>query len=192
MDTPNNNIDSPMNRVRNSATHTKTVSFSHNSPSEEVIKLSLLKSSLGNGEVNSSLKTPDLGMPVLKTREELNEHPRANEGVYLSPLDVENGECEGVEAPPGFEKFQTAKLSKQNPKRQHHSVERRMTKSQMKVGKSSSQVTTESMSKLAEESLAIGETIGIKVIAKKKEPKRRITDSLKEEKKKKSNLNEGL
>jgi len=79
-------------------------------------------------------------------------------------------------------------------------VERRITRSQMKVGKCSGQFTTESMRKLAEESLAIGEILGIKVIAKEKEAKRRITDSLKEEKKrrkeegkkKRSNLNERL
>jgi len=71
-------------------------------------------------------------------------------------------------------------------------VEGRMTRSQMKVGKSSSQVTTESMRKLAEESLAIGEILGIKVIGKEKEAQRRITDSLKVENKKRSNLNKGL
>ena len=103
-----------------------------------------------------------------------------------------HGESESVKPPSGFEKFRTAKPSKQNSKRQHHFVERRMTRSQMKVGKSSSQVTTESTRKLAEESLAIGEILGIKVIAKEKEAKRRIADSLKVEKKKRSNLNKGL
>ena len=48
------------------------------------------------------------------------------------------------------------------------------------------------MRKLADESLAIGEILGIKVISKEKEAKRRITDSLKVEKKKRSNLNKGL
>ena len=55
--------------------------------------------------------------------------------------------------------------------------------------KRSSQVTTESMRKLAEESLAIGEILGMKIIARKKEAIRRITDSLKVERKRKSNLN---
>jgi len=99
------------------------------------------------------------------------------------------GENDNVESPPGFEKFRTAKLSKQTPKSQQHSVERRMTRSRMQMEKSSSQVTTESMRKLAEKSLAIGEILGIKIIAGKKEATRRITDSLKVEKKRKSNLN---
>jgi len=50
-------------------------------------------------------------------------------------------------------------------------------------------VITESMRKLAEESLAIGEILGLKVIAGKKEATRRLTDSLKVEKNKKSKLN---
>ena len=99
------------------------------------------------------------------------------------------GECEHVESPPGFEKFHNAKLPKHIPKSQQHTVEKRMTRSQMQMEKSSSQVTTESMRKVAEESLAIGEILGLKVIAGKKEATRRLTDSLKVEKNKKSKLN---
>ena len=96
---------------------------------------------------------------------------------------------DNVESPPGFEKGRNAKPSKHNPKRQQHTVERRMTRSRMQMEESNSQVTTESMRKLAEESLAIGEILGLKIIAGKKEAIRRITDSLKVEKKRKSNLN---
>jgi len=177
-----------LNDSTNSATRTKTVSFSQNCPSEEAIKLYLLKSSLGNGEVNSSLKFPEVGTTVLKTMEEFNELSRANEGVCLSPLGVERGECESVEPPPDFENLGTAKLSKKIPRRQHQSMERRMTRSQKKVGKSSSQVTTESMIKLVEESLEIGRILRIRVTAKEKIAKRQITNSLKEEKRKRSNL----
>jgi len=99
------------------------------------------------------------------------------------------GENDNAESPPGFEKSRTAKLSKQTPKSQQHTVERRMTRSRMQMEKSSSQVTTESMRKLAEESLAIGEILGMKITAGKKEAIRRITDSLKVERKRKSNLN---
>jgi len=111
-------------------------------------------------------------------------------GPNSSTIPTEGlGENDNDEPPPGFEKFRTTKLSKRTPKSQQHTVERRMTRSRVQMEKSSSQVTTDSMRKLAEESLAIGETLGLKIIAGKEEAIRRITDSLKVEKKKKSNLN---
>jgi len=95
-----------------------------------------------------------------------------------------------IQEPPGFEKFANIQMRQNSthPKRQKQTVERRMTRSQMKVGKSSSQVTTESMRKLAEEALAIGEILGSKVISRKKEAIKGITDSLKMKKTKRSNL----
>ena len=53
--------------------------------------------------------------------------------------------------------------------------------------KSSSQDTTESMRKLAVEALEIGDILGVKVISKEENAKRRIIDSLKEGKRKRRN-----
>jgi len=81
---------------------------------------------------------------------------------------------------------------KKNPRRKQLLTERRVTRSQKKLEKSSSQVTTESMRKLAEESLEIGKILGVKVITKEENVKRRIIDSLKEEKRKRRSVEQGL
>ena len=57
--------------------------------------------------------------------------------------------------------------------------------------KSSSQDTTESMRKLAVEALEIGDILGVKVISKEENAKRRIIDSLKEGRRKRRNEEQG-
>ena len=96
------------------------------------------------------------------------------------------------EPPPGFEDFGADVLRKKNPKRKKLLTERRMTRSQKKLDRSSSQSTTESMRKLAEESLQIGNILGLKVIANKENTIRRITDSLKEERRRRLSSKQGI
>ena len=105
-------------------------------------------------------------------------------------------------APPGFEVIQQAQLSPNHQKtkarkNQQVTLGKRITRSQAKKGKlppfkvsrvispqsNSSSKTTESMAKLALESLAIGELLGLKVIGKKEVALKRITDGLKKERK---------
>jgi len=69
--------------------------------------------------------------------------------------------------------------------------EKRMTRSQKKSDKSSSQLTTYSMRKLAEDSLQIGNILGLKVIANKENAIRRITGSLKEERRRRLRSEKG-
>jgi len=71
-------------------------------------------------------------------------------------------------------------------------MKKRLTRSQKKGVKSNSQVTSESIIKLAKESLEIGKILGVKVIANEEAAIRRITSSLKEEKKKRSTYNRAL
>ena len=105
----------------------------------------------------------------------------------LSPPGSERVRDDNVEPPPGFEVFGN-KSSKKNPRRQHQSMERRVTRSQKQVEKNSSQVTSESIIKLAKESIEIGNLLGLKVIDKEEAAIRRIINSLKEGKKKRSSL----
>ena len=110
----------------------------------------------------------------------------------LSTPDVEKGRSESIEPPPGFEDFDDAELVKKKHKRKQLCGEKKMTRSQKRLDKSNSQITTESIRKLAEESLEIGKILGVKVIAKEENAKRRIIASLKEEKRRKSSQKRGL
>ena len=113
-------------------------------------------------------------------------------GICLPCPDVRGERCESIEPPPGFEVLGSNVIVKKNSTRMQMNVERRVTRSQKKIGKSSSQTTAESMKKLAEESLEIGKILGVKVITKEENAKRRIIDSLKEEKRKRSNVEQKL
>ena len=55
----------------------------------------------------------------------------------------------------------------------------RAPKSQKKQGRKKSMETTESMIQLAEEALAVGELLGVKVISQKENAIKRITGTLK-------------
>ena len=77
---------------------------------------------------------------------------------------------------------------KRNTRKKQLCTERRLTRSQMKFDRSSSQGTTESIRKLAENSLEIGRILGVKVITYKGNAKRRSIDSMKEDKRKRSNV----
>jgi len=100
-----------------------------------------------------------------------------------------------ISAPPGFEGFENlgaTELVKKNPRRKQLFTEKRVTRSQKKLDKCNSQITTESMRKLAEESLEIGKMLGVKIIANEENAKRNIIDSLKEEKRRKNQQKKGV
>jgi len=147
---------------------------------------------LDDGVVYSGLKNIDAGTGILISMEHVNDHSVPNKGDCLSIQDVGKERCESVEPPTGFEIFGCDELVKKNPRRQQLLTESRVTRSQKKLEESSSQVTSESMRKLAEESLEIGKILGVKVITKEENVKRRIIDSLKEEKRKRRSVEQGL
>ena len=62
-------------------------------------------------------------------------------------------------------------------------MERRLTRSQKILDKSSSQDTSESLIKLAKESIKVGKLLGVTVIDKEEDAVRRIINSLKKENK---------
>ena len=198
--------------IDNSVSRTKTATFSQQGDTEEVIN-SLLKAPLDDGTINSSLKTIKAGKGVVNSTEHMIDHALPNKEGCLGTPDVEKGRSERVEPPPGFEdkggwlltptveeersegdgpppgsdKFETQVIVKKNPRRKQLCSERRLTRSQKKLDQSSSQGTTESMRKLAEDSLEIGRILGVKVITFKGNAKRQFTDSTKEDKRKRSN-----
>jgi len=200
----------------NSVSRTKTATLSQQGDTEEAIN-SLLKVPLEDGAIPSSLKTIEAGKRVVNSTEHVNDHSLPNKEGCLSTPDVEKERSESVEPPPGFEdkggwlstpnveqgrnegdgpplgsdKIEAQKIVKKNPRRKQLCTERRLTRSQMKLDKSNSQSTTESMRKIAEDSLEIGRILGVKIIAFKGKAKRRIIDSLKEDKRKRSNVEQG-
>ena len=119
--------------------------------------------------VYSSLKSIDAGTGILNSAEHGHE---PNKGDCLSTPDVEKGRSESIEPPPGFEECGAAELVKKKHRRKQLCTEKRMTRSQKMLDKSNSQITTESMRKLAEESLEIGKILGVKVIVKEENAKR--------------------
>ena len=153
--------DSP-NGTINLVSRTKTVSFSQNGPSEEVIKLSMKKDSLGDEVVTSSLK------------------------------GFERTRCENIEPPPGFESVDIIKPLNKAPGRPQQLMERRVTRGQKKGEKSNSQLTSESIKRIAKESLEIGKILGVEVIANEDAAIGRITSSLKEVKRKRNAVNRKL
>lgn len=193
-----------------SDSRTKTACFSQNDFSEEMLKLSHHLCHRGTPAVSQQMASEDeegkleAGGSQDKQNEKVSpppgfgnqepEHPLGFESTAANrpgrnKRGVVGGEYVSVEPPPGFEEVGTVKLPKKNPRRQHQSTARRLTRSQTKLGNNSSPDTTESMKKLAEEALRIGEILGVKVIAKKGNAIKRITDSLKEDKRKRSTLN---
>jgi len=169
----------------NLLSHTKTASFSQKGVTEEAIK-SRLKNSLDDGAVYSSYKSINDGTAILKSAE---QGPKPNKDNCLSTPDVENERSESLGPPPGFEDCGAAEHVKKKPITKQSGMEKRITRSQKKLGESNSQITSESMRKLAEESLEIGRILGLKVIAKEEIAKRNIIDSLKEAKRRRSKQN---
>jgi len=116
---------------------------------------------------------------------EISAPPGFNIRKNLAPLGFE-----GSASPHGS----TDRKAKASRRPTAQSVGRRVTRSQIKKGKKQtvrystkgagtssrkSIETTESMRKLAEEALEIGEILGVKVISHKANAIKRITDSLK-------------
>ena len=114
------------------------------------------KKSLGDEGVTSSIKDVVVGKDVMNSREHYIDHSMLNKEDCLSPPCNERVSCDSIEPPPGFELAVTVKPSKKVPRRPQQLMEKRVTRSQEKGVKSNSQVTLESVIKLAEESLEIG------------------------------------
>ena len=169
------------NGSNSSGTRTKTVSFSKKGDTEEVIKISL-----EDGVVNSRRKNIDDGTAVRSLAKHVNEQGTLSSGGSL-PKGVERNRCESVEPPPGFEISNTPEIVKEKDHRKQLVVGRRVTRSQKQVEMNNSQDTTESMRKLAKEAIKIGNVLGIKVVSKVGNAKRIITDSIKEDKRKRRN-----
>ena len=147
------------------------------------------KYSLGDEVVTSSLKNIITSKDVMKPGLHYNDHVLLTNDGCLSPPGLERTRCESIEPPPGFESVVTIKSSKKAPGRPQQVMERRMTRSQKKGEKSNSPLTSESMIRLAKESLEIGKILGVKVIANEKAALWGITSSLKEAKKKRNTVN---
>uniref|UniRef100_A0A7C8Z7S8 Uncharacterized protein n=1 Tax=Opuntia streptacantha TaxID=393608 RepID=A0A7C8Z7S8_OPUST len=169
------------NGSNSSGTWTKTVSFSKKGDTEEVIKVSL-----EDGVVNSRRKNIDDDTAARSLAKHVNEQGALSNGGSF-PKVVERDRCESVEPPPGFEISNTPDIVKEKDRRKQLVIGRRVTRSQKKMEMNNSQDTTESMRKLAEEALKIGNILGIKVVSKVENAKRIITDSLKEDKRKRRN-----
>jgi len=147
--------DSP-NGTINSVSRTKTASFSQNGSSEEAIKLSMEKDSLGDEVVTSSLIDIVLSKDVMKPRRHYVDHSSLNKDDCLSPPGFERTSCQSIEPPSGFEAVDIIEPLKKAPGRPQQLMERRVTRSQKKREKSNSQLTSESIKRIAKESLEIG------------------------------------
>uniref|UniRef100_A0A7C9CUQ8 Uncharacterized protein n=1 Tax=Opuntia streptacantha TaxID=393608 RepID=A0A7C9CUQ8_OPUST len=138
--------------------------------------------------------------------------PEPTNKSFVSPARSVT-DSDGLLAPPGFELNQPAvqprrssqSLKAKEQKRQHEGLGLRLTRSQAKKMKdfidqkssikgkygnrevspqsNNSLETTESMAKLALESIELGELLGLKVIDKKEVALKQITSSLKKERK---------
>ena len=86
----------------------------------------------------------------------------------------------------GFESIVTPLTSKKVPRRNLQVIDRRVTRSQKKLANphsSSSQDTSESLIKLAKESLEVGKLLGMVVIDKEEAALGRITNGFRKERK---------
>jgi len=94
------------------ATILQTVSFSQNGPSEEVVKLSLQKTSLGDVVVNSSLKKNVIGIGVLHSMEHCKVQSMPNNNECLLTPDFDRVRVDSVEPPPGFDHLELLTLQR--------------------------------------------------------------------------------
>ena len=86
-----------------------------------------------------------------------------------------------LEEPPGFEKLKAERVDQRKSKSKHT---RTRTGRQLgdSISSSSTNETTESMLRIAHESIQVGELVGVRVIGNKKGAIARITDHLKQRK----------
>jgi len=170
-----------------SSTKTKVAQLSGNDYSEEMRKINCL-----SHEQSRFKQAADFEVEVnqqescsVMRESEISAPPGFNIRKNLAPLGFE-----GSASPHGS----TDRKAKASRRPTAQSVGRRVTRSQIKKGKKQtvryptkgagtssrkSIETTESMRKLAEEALEIGEILGVKVISHKANAIKRITDSLK-------------
>jgi len=199
------NKDSP-SRNSNSSFKTKTAEFSQNGFSEEIVKLSQKA-----GVPQYAGKNDNVVNEVAdQTNCYGNEEPLIPPG--FGRLSLEGSKVTPV--PPGYEVIQQAELSSNQKvkaqKNQNGVLGKRITRSQTKKVEAStermkpcslppfkgsrevspqsnsSSKTTESMAKLALESLEVGELLGVKVIGKKEVALKRITSGLKKVRKRRN------
>ena len=186
-----------------SSSKTKTADLSGNGLSEVMAKIKCHAPSQSeevNGYTLHSVIQPKQGIGNSKLSNGLNHSSHSSE-LSAPPgfsLPIEEGGGETL-APPSFEGFKDSELKSSHKgktlKRHTLNTEKRLTRSQAKMGKkfssldegargvnslgSDSEGTTDSMIQLAKESLEIGEILRIKVIGNKKNALKGITNSLK-------------
>ena len=169
---------------------TKTASFSQNGYSEEVFKISQhlreevnervivegveeVQAALGSMEINAN----HVSVPFISQAKSLG---RAD---HIQGKDSARSSQETDTALPGFEVLQVNRGKKQAKSQSKSKYDRGVVRSDNKDAQSSSSnETTESMLKLAQESIQVGELLGVQVIGNKQAAVDKITEHLKKKK----------
>ena len=168
-----------------SYSRTKTVSFSQNDFSEELLKVSQ-KSRMATKEAINVQEDVEAQAPpgfemrtanLLSSSTPKDNLDRVQRKEKGSDINSQNSHVE----PPGFEKVK-AKHVNQLKTKPIHKQTRTGRKLSDSISSSSTNGTTESMLKIAHEALQVGELLGVRVIGNKKEAVARITDHLKQRK----------
>jgi len=165
--------DNPFESIHTQS-RTKTACFSQNGYSEEIFKATQHLYSL---EADAKHKEPEINdkQPLGFERNDNDNHV-----LVFSPTKEINVPLLG------FESIVTPLTSKKVPRRNLQVIDRRVTRSQKKLANphsSSSQDTSESLIKLAKESLEVGKLLGMVVIDKEEAALGRITNGFRKERK---------
>jgi len=172
-----------------SCSKTRTVSFSQNDLSEELLKVSQ-KSRLAAIEVvkaqEEEVQAPP-GFGNITAKEAaglLRSSPKPKDKldcVQSTDMGAHINSQNSLEEPPGFEKLKAERVDQRKSKSKHS---RTRTGRQLgdSISSSSTNETTESMLRIAHESIQVGELVGVRVIGNKKGAIARITDHLKQRK----------
>ncbi|KAJ8450691.1 hypothetical protein Cgig2_021163 [Carnegiea gigantea] len=163
--------DNPFESIHTQS-RTKTACFSQNGYSEEIFKTTQHLYSL---EANVEHKEPEIND---KQPPGFERNDNDNHVLVFSPTKEINV------PPPGFESVVTPSTSKKVPRRNLQVIDRRVTRSQKKLANpysSSSQDISETLIKLAKESLEVGKLLGMVVIDKEEAALGRITNKLEPE-----------
>jgi len=168
---------------------TKTVSFSQNGLSEELLKVSQkprLAAKVTAEDQGVEVQAPP-GFGNRKSNDEVGSiisKPNSKDKldcVLSTDMGADINSQNSLDEPPGFEKLKEKGRNRLKTKPTHS---RTGTTKQLEASTSSSYTneTTESMLKAAHESIQVGELLGVRVIGNKKEAIARITDHLKQRK----------
>jgi len=156
--------------------------------------------SSGTKTKTAQLSGNDFSVELRKINQASFEQKRKIQGAEeedeVNQSDPDQAQLDSVgSAPPGFGKVKSqappglfgssplsvnpSSMAKASPSPKGTPVVSRASKSQKKQGRKKSMETTESMIQVAEEALAVGELLGVKVISQKENAIKRITDTLK-------------